>query len=255
MKPAPPVTRTEREDGDGGEVKCVMRSGQNSGDAMRPQLQGPGPDPFPRSFYEAETASVARALLGCVLVRRAGGAERQVVIVETEAYLGVADRAAHTWGGRRTPRVLPMWGPGGHAYVYRVYGLHHCMNVVTREEGVPEAVLVRAAVPEAWWADQPVPREELLAASGPGRLCRHLSIDCLLSGAPLSGPDLEVRAGAPREFQVLAGRRVGVDYAGKAAAWTLRFAVDGCPAVTARKSLRLLRASGRRGGPRSRETG
>ena len=92
--------------------------------------------PLPASFYRRDTAEVARALLGCVLTRRLPrGRTRSVVIVETEAYLGVDDRAAHTWNGRKTPRVLPMWGPGGHAYVYFVYGMHYCLNVVTKTEG------------------------------------------------------------------------------------------------------------------------
>ena len=182
---------------------------------------------------------MARALLGCRLVRRLPGrAPVELVLVETEAYLGVTDRAAHTWNGRRTPRVTPMWGPPGHAYVYRVYGMHDCLNVVTREAGVPEAVLLRAAVPVAWWEGRDVPRTALLSASGPGRLCRALSIGRELSGAPLSGPDLELlvpSAGPPRD--VLVGPRVGVDYAGEAASWPLRFAVAGCPAVTRRAAL------------------
>ena len=164
------------------------------------------------------------------------------MIVETEAYLGVADRAAHTWAGRRTPRVAPMWGPPGHAYVYRIYGMHDCLNVVTREAGVPEAVLLRAVVPVEWWTGEVVPRRELLAASGPGRLCRALSVGRELSGAPLSGPDLELLLplpGAPR--RVLVGPRVGVDYAKEAAAWPLRFAVADCPAVTRRAVLRSVR--------------
>ncbi len=207
---------------------------------------------LPRTFYLRDTEQVARALLGCLLVRRTGGEERRLVVVETEAYLGVGDRAAHTWNGRRTRRVLPMWGDGGHAYVYRVYGLHNCLNAVTGEEGVPEAVLIRAAVPERWWRGEPATPPELLEASGPGRLCRALEIDVSLSGASLGGPELEVRRGPRRAFGVLRGPRVGVGYAGSAADWPLRFAVAECSGVTARRSLRRLPASGRPGGLPSR---
>lgn len=177
---------------------------------------------------------MARSLLGCRLVRRLPGSPpRVLVIVETEAYLGVDDPAAHTWKGRRTPRVEPMWGPAGHAYVFRVYGLHDCLNVVTREEGVPEAVLLRAAVPEAWWRGARVPRPEILAASGPGRLCRALGVSRELSGVSLDGPGLELLLPLPGGARdVLSGPRVGIGYAGAAAAWPLRFAVAGCPAVT-----------------------
>ena len=182
-------------------------------------------------------------------MRRAPGtAPRTLVVVETEAYLGVGDRAAHTWNGRRTARVAPMWGPAGHAYVFRVYGMHDCLNVVTREEGVPEAVLLRAAVPEAWWRGEEVERRELLAASGPGRLCRVLGVGRELSGVSLAGPGLELLPPLPaRRFRVVSGPRVGVDYAGEAAAWPLRFAVAGCPAVTRPDRL----TAGRKGGPRS----
>jgi len=193
----------------------------------------------PKVFWERHTEDVARALLGCRLVRRRTGfPTRTAVIVETEAYLGIADRAAHTWNGRRTPRVAPMWGPPGHAYVYRVYGMHDCLNVVTGEPGVPEAVLLRAAVPVEWWEGREVPRRDLLSASGPGRLCRLLSVGRELSGAPLSGPDLELLLPLPPwPRQILSGPRVGVDYAGEAAAWPLRFAVADCPAVTRRTLL------------------
>lgn len=196
------------------------------------------PPALPVAFYERDTADVARDLLGCLLVRRLpDGREVRAVLVETEAYLGVADRAAHTWNGRRTPRVAPMWGPAGHAYVFRVYGRNDCLNVVTREEGVPEAVLLRAAVPLSWWEGPPPGRAELLATSGPGRLCRYLGVTTALSGTPLSGPELLVCAGPPRAFEVLSGPRVGVGYAGEAAAWPLRFAVAACPSVTVRRSL------------------
>jgi DNA-3-methyladenine glycosylase len=208
---------------------------ENSGVPGSRQAERPG-----RAFWSRPTEEVARALLGCRVVRRVDGeSPRELVIVETEAYLGVADRAAHTWSGRRTPRVEPMWGPAGHAYVFRVYGAHDCLNVVTREAGVPEAVLLRAAVPVAWWEGEEVPRAALLAASGPGRLCRALGVGRELSGASLAGPGLELRLPRPGPRRaVLVGARVGVDYAGEAAAWPLRFAVAGCPAVTRRAALR-----------------
>jgi DNA-3-methyladenine glycosylase len=198
-----------------------------------------------------------------------------VVLVETEAYLGVEDRAAHTWNGRRTPRVAPMWGPGGYAYVYFVYGMHHCLNVVTQEKGVPEAVLLRAAVSEEWWGEwgrekrrkgkskislkvnraghgggaalavageaagvrrgfpSSLPKQIFLY-SGPAKLCASLEITAELSGAPLFGPELMISRGPRARFDVLVGPRVGVEYAGEAASWPLRFAVAGCPAVTRR---------------------
>lgn len=207
---------------------------------MPPHGQGaPGDAPLPDDFYRRPTERVARALLGCRIVHRLPGrSERRLVIVETEAYLGVGDRAAHTWNGRRTERVRPMWGPGGHAYVYAIYGLHTCMNVVTREEGVPEAVLLRAGVPEEWWRGEGAPRERLKEAAGPGLFCRALGIGRAHSGASLAGPELLLLPPIPRPFAVLSGPRVGVAYAGEAAGWELRFAVAGCPAVTRPRGLR-----------------
>jgi DNA-3-methyladenine glycosylase len=200
------------------------------------------------SFYRRDTAVVARDLLGCRLTRRfPDGRKLAVVIVETEAYLGMKDRAAHTWNGRKTPRVAPMWGPGGHAYVYFVYGMHHCLNVVTRGEGIPEAVLLRAAVSEDWWRERGTEEKREISsrvnragerdASGPAKLCAYLQVTTALSGVSLSGPDLLISRGPRRDFEVLVGPRVGVDYAGAAAAWPLRFAVADCPAVTSRRGL------------------
>jgi DNA-3-methyladenine glycosylase len=250
--------------------------------------------PLAETFYRKATADVARALLGCRLTRfLPDGSARSVILVETEAYLGVKDRAAHTWNGRRTPRVEPMWGPAGHAYVYFVYGMHFCLNVVTQEEGVPEAVLLRAGIPEEYFSaigrpqggrpgKERIPRTSgvkgrrplrgarsapltpdvreadfssiggcissrrisenprsslLLLASGPAKLCAYLDVTTALSGASLSGPELVLSRGPRARFDVLAGPRIGVDYAGEAASWALRFAVAGCPAVTRPKGL------------------
>ncbi len=187
------------------------------------------PKPLPKSFFRKDAGQLARALLGCRLTRRLpDGTTKSVILVETEAYLGVKDRAAHTWNGRRTPRVEPMWGPGGHAYVYFVYGMHYCMNVVAGEAGTPEAVLLRAGIPSS-----PGP----LLASGPAKLCAYLEVTTALSGVSLSGPELILSRGPRATFLVASGPRVGVDYAGEAAAWPLRFAVAGCPAVTKPRAL------------------
>jgi DNA-3-methyladenine glycosylase len=202
-------------------------------------LSQPASRPLTARFFHRDTAAVARDLLGCRLTHAVpDGEPRSLVIVETEAYLGVIDRAAHSWNGRRTARVAPMWGPGGHAYVFKVYGLHDCFNVVARRAGDPQAVLVRAGVPEAWWRGEPVSPEELRRASGPGLFCRELGVTTRHSGLPLTGPELVLSSAPRRRFAVLVGTRIGVDYAGEHAAWPLRFAVAGCPAVTRRKTLR-----------------
>jgi DNA-3-methyladenine glycosylase len=171
----------------------------------------------PRSFFRRGTVAVARGLVGAWIARRWRGRWYGGRIVETEAYLGVEDRAAHSWAGRRTPRVEPMYADGGHLYVFLVYGMHHCANVVTRREGVPEAVLLRAAEPP----EGAPPR--LLA--GPGKLCAGLGITARDSGLDLIG-DSRVRLflpvrGTRRPLGV--SPRIGIDYSGAARAWPLRF--------------------------------
>jgi DNA-3-methyladenine glycosylase len=235
---------------------------------MATRIAMPEPKPLPKSFYRKRTAEVARALLGCRLTRRLpDGSERSVILVETEAYLGVKDRAAHTWNGRRTPRVEPMWGEGGHAYVYFVYGMHFCMNVVTRGAGEPEAVLLRAGISEEAFAEErkrkrgkekislkgseagrrgraapmgspPLPSKQNLLLSGPAKLCAYLGVTTALSGASFAGPELLLSRGPRFPFSVLAGPRVGVDYAGEAASWPLRFAVAGIRSLAKPGSLR-----------------
>ncbi len=168
----------------------------------------------PREFYRRRTVAVARSLVGAYLARVHRGRWYGARIVETEAYLGVKDRAAHSWAGRRTPRVEPMYADGGHLYVFLVYGMHHCANVVTRREGVPEAVLLRAA-------ESPEGAPRLMA--GPGRLCSALGITIRDSGLDLLADSVRIFVSARRARRLGVAPRIGIDYAGVARAWPLRF--------------------------------
>jgi DNA-3-methyladenine glycosylase len=176
-----------------------------------------------RAFYDRPTLRVARDLLGAVVVHvdPDDGVERRARIVETEAYVGGRDLACHASKGP-TPRNRAMFGPPGHAYLYLIYGMYWCFNVVTREEGRPEAVLVRAAVPLS-------PCDGHL--SGPGAFCRGMHLDKRRYAEDLTGDVLwlEPREHAPK---VVTGPRVNVDYAGDWAQRPWRFAVQGERAVS-----------------------
>ena len=177
-----------------------------------------------RDFFDRPTTRVARDLLGCVVVHRdpVTGLERRARLVETEAYVGTRDKACHASRGL-TPRTATMFGPPGHAYVYLIYGMHHCFNVVTRPSGHAEAVLVRAAVPVDACDGH---------LSGPGAFCRAMAITRDLNGIDLCGDRLWLESREGRRPRVVTGPRVNVDYAGSWAARPWRFAVEGEPAVS-----------------------
>jgi DNA-3-methyladenine glycosylase len=180
---------------------------------------------LPRSFYLQETTALAKALLGKRLVRIYRGRRISGLIVETEAYLGAGDPVCHTWKGRQTERVKSMYLEGGHAYVYFIYGMHHCFNVVAKGAGEPEAVLIRALEPE----------ENIIGRTdGPGRLARALHIGKGLDGADLCGKEifLEQSGREPGKEEIGCGPRIGVSYSGEAreaAGWPLRFTWRGSP--------------------------
>jgi DNA-3-methyladenine glycosylase len=167
--------------------------------------------PLPRAFYDRSTLAVARELIGMHLVHRDAGQLRIGRIVETEAYQGPRDLAAHSSRGR-TARTDVMFGPPGHAYVYLIYGFWNCLNVVTRAEGTPHAVLIRAIEPI----------DNIIGHSwGPGLLCRAMNIDRSLNRIDLCGRTLWIAAPVPRARRVRIERtpRIGVDYAGE---WALK---------------------------------
>jgi DNA-3-methyladenine glycosylase len=173
---------------------------------------------LPRAFYDRDTELVARELLGCLLVHRVNGVERVGKIVETEAYLGVGDLAAHSARGV-TPRTQVMFGPPGHAYVYLIYGMHHCLNIVTEAEGQGTAVLIRALEPV---------RNLPGKTSGPGLLCKAMDIDRRLNGHDFCSATLYVLPRPASQAAAVVQRpRIGVDYAGEWAARPLRFYLEG----------------------------
>lgn len=162
---------------------------------------------LPRSFYARETLTVARELLGLHLVHKNIHGRQVGRIVEVEAYKGPQDLAAHSARGR-TPRTEVMFGAPGHAYVYLIYGVWDCLNVVTAAHGVPHAVLIRALEPVAGIEN---------TTHGPGLLCRALHIDRGLNGTDLTGNSLWIERPpepAYRKPKVVRATRIGVDYAG-----------------------------------------
>jgi DNA-3-methyladenine glycosylase len=165
----------------------------------------------PTAFYARSSLDLAPDLIGLNLVRNDAGTLRVGRIVETEAYMGPEDLAAHSAGGRRTARTEVMFGPPGRAYVYFIYGFWNCLNVVASPAGVPHAVLLRALEPVAGVDD---------ATWGPGLLCRALHVDRTLNGADLRGKELWIeRPRKARAVRIGTSPRIGVAYAG---AWARR---------------------------------
>ncbi|HYH84738.1 MAG TPA: DNA-3-methyladenine glycosylase [Pyrinomonadaceae bacterium] len=187
-----------------------------------------------RDFYtRRDTLRVARELLGKRLVVPAPTGERvSGRIVEVEAYLGVEDRAAHSFGNRRTARTETMFAAGGTVYVFFVYGMHHQFNVVTGPEGQPHAVLVRAVEPEEGvelMRERRPARADRELTSGPGKLCRALAIDLTHDGEDLRGRRVWIEDAGARVApeDVATGPRIGVAYAGEDALKPWRFWVKG----------------------------
>ncbi|HEY8325046.1 MAG: DNA-3-methyladenine glycosylase [Ktedonobacterales bacterium] len=196
----------------------------------------PGSAPLPRAFYDRPTLEVARELIGKTLLRRTGEGVAGGLIVETEAYVSAIDPSAHGFRGQ-TPRNRSMFGEPGHAYVYRSYGIHFCLNVVTEGEGVAAAVLIRAIRPLVGVELMRARRGERIAerdlARGPGRLCQALALTLADDGADLLGPSLWLAETPAMEaaLPIAATPRVGI---AQAAEWPWRFVVAGDPFVSAR---------------------
>lgn len=187
-----------------------------------------------REFYHRDAVTVAEELLGKVLVHEADGRRISAEIVETEAYMGFKDKAAHSYGGRRTPRVEVMYGNPGFSYIFLIYGMYCCFNIVTGGKGEPQAVLIRAAEPLEGTERMAQrrfgrPYERLTRSqrrgltNGPGKLCGALSLDRSFNGADLCGDEVYVEEGKGRSFRIVTAKRVGVDYAEEAKDYPWRF--------------------------------
>jgi DNA-3-methyladenine glycosylase len=173
---------------------------------------------LPRPFYDRDTILVAQELLGKWLVHHAAGIERIGKIVEVEAYLGEHDLAAHSAKGL-TERTKIMFGPPGFAYIYLIYGVHHCMNVVTERTGHASAVLLRAVEPV---------KNLVGRTQGPGLLCSAMEIDRRLNGHDLLSDDFFLaQPEAAEKISIVKRPRIGVDYAGHWAKRRLRFYIKG----------------------------
>ena len=201
------------------------------------------PAKLPASFYLQDTVTVARSLLGCVLWRRIGRAVLAARLVETEAYLGANDAASHARRGLRSARNESMYLEGGHAYVYFTYGMHWCLNVVTQEADIAEAVLLRGAEPlrgiESMRKRRPKAKRDCDLMNGPGKICSALAIDKSLDGESLRGERLFITA---RDIDVDDGGiavspRIGVEGALEAAPWPLRFFLKGNRCVSAYRNV------------------
>ena len=181
--------------------------------------------PLPKSFYARPAMVVAQDCLGKHLVFESAAGILSGRIVEAEAYLGVQDRAAHSFGGRRSRRNEVMYGPAGLAYVFLIYGLHHHLNLVTDRDGEPSAVLLRAVEPlagEDIMQSRRKVRARTLLTNGPGKLCQAFGIGLGYNGHDLGHRPLFLTEGEPPKH-IQRTPRIGVDYAGAWAKRLLRF--------------------------------
>ena len=188
---------------------------------------------LPPAFYAHETISIARALLGKLLVHETPQGMVAGRIVETEAYL-TDDPACHAHGGKKTPRSAVMFGPPGTAYIYLIYGMHNCFNVVTGPEGTGEAVLIRALEPVCGVELMQTYRNQLVLGnlcSGPGKLVYAMGISRALNAQTLMEPPLYLAepAAEPEKFQVVTTTRIGIS---KGAGLPLRFYIKDNPFIS-----------------------
>ncbi len=185
------------------------------------------------AFYQRnDVVHLARELLGKRLVVYRQGVLLGGIITETEAYAGTTDRGSHAYGGKRTPRNEVMYAAGGCAYVYRCYGIHHLLNVVTGPENNPQAILIRSLRPDTGIKEMLYNRQmegiSPRLTAGPGRLCEAMGLDMSFNGCSLTGDSLWIEENAPlTNQQIVSTPRIGIGYAGEDAGLPYRFYLNG----------------------------
>jgi DNA-3-methyladenine glycosylase len=193
---------------------------------------------LPKSFYLREdVVQISKELLGKFLVTQINGQKTSGKIVETEAYRGPEDKASHAWNNRRTSRTDVMFWEGGVAYIYLCYGMHHLFNIVTGEKGLPHAILIRAVEPvdnlQLMLDRRKMNKVARQLTAGPGVLSQAFGLSTKFNGAKLTisnGPVwIEDRGIQVTDEVIIAGPRVGVQYAGESALWNWRFRIKDSP--------------------------
>lgn len=190
-----------------------------------------------REFYTRPCLTVAKELIGKQLVHNTAEGTTKGIIVETEAYIGPDDAAAHSYKGRRTQRTEVMYGNGGYAYIYTIYGLHCCMNVVAHRIGYPEAVLIRALQPTAGLDIMRKRRgtdKDIELCRGPGKLCSAMGITMDDYGEDLCADNLYIEALDDMPIEVMATKRININYSGDAADYPWRFVYKGSRYISVR---------------------
>ncbi|WP_026476103.1 DNA-3-methyladenine glycosylase [Alkaliphilus transvaalensis] len=197
-----------------------------------------------RGFYNRPTLDVAKELLGKFIVLNTGDSRLVSKIVETEAYIGKIDKAAHCYNNKKTPRTEVMFGKPGIAYVYLIYGMYHCLNIVTEEEGEAAAVLIRAVEPIEGLEEMisnrykksigEIKRKELInLTSGPGKLCIAMGITKKYNGEDLWGEELFLtEETSPAKMDIVTSKRINIDYAEEAIDFPWRFYIKDNPYVS-----------------------
>ncbi|KEI08861.1 DNA-3-methyladenine glycosylase [Clostridium botulinum] len=190
-------------------------------------------DKIEQNFYKRDTIEVAKELLGKYIVVNEKNEKIVAKIVEVEAYLGINDKAAHSYGGRKTERTRVMYEDGGCVYIFQIYGMYNCLNIVTSHKEIPEAVLIRAVEPISNIDKFSFNRfkksfneltryQQKNITNGPGKLCMAMNITKELNGEDLSSDKMYILDNK-EDFEIISSKRIGIDYAEEAKDYLLRF--------------------------------